>query len=146
MIHDIGKSTFHRHAKDVENGARAGEHGNTRSKKTQIHTVHATMTLRCFVENTADQMPHRSTTLDSGEKVVSMQLPPSFKWKEKLPQMNAVNTSMGLEHVSQLGLSLIWKNSFREYSSKKPGNNFARCGSCDKLKGFRSASTKGTRS
>ena len=138
LIHGIEKSTFHRHAKDVENGARMGEHGNTMSKKTQIHTVQATTMLRCLVENTVDQMPHRSTTLDLGEKVVSMQLPPSFKWKERLPQMNAVNTSMGLQHVSQSGLSLIRKNSFPEYSSKKSGDNFARCGSCDKLKGFRS--------
>ena len=81
--------------------------------------------LRCLVENTADQMQHRSTTLDSGEKVVSMQLPPSFKWKERLPHMNVVNTSMGLQKVSQSGLSLIRKNSFPEYSSKKPGDNFA---------------------
>ena len=70
LIHGIGKFTSHRHAKDVENGARAGEHGNTWSKKTRIHTVQATSTLRCFVENTADQMPHRSTTLNLGEKVV----------------------------------------------------------------------------
>ena len=60
--------------------------------------------------------------------------------------MNVVNTSMGLQKVSQLGLSLIWKNSFLEYSSKKLGDNFARCGSCDKLKEFRSAATKGTQS
>ena len=136
LIHGIGKSTFHRHVKDVENGARVGEHGNTGSKKTRIHIVQATATLQCLVENTADKMPHRSTTLDSGEKVVSMQLPPSFKWKERLPQINAVNTSMGLQHVLQSGLSLIRKNSFLEYSSKKPGDNVARCGSCDKLKGF----------
>ena len=125
LIHGIGKSTFYRHAKDVENGARAGEHGNTWSKKTRIHIVQATATLQCLVANTANHMPHRSITLDSGEKVVSMQLPPSFKWKEMLPQMNVVNTSMGLQKVSQSGLSLIWKNSFPEYSSKKLGDNFA---------------------
>ena len=39
FIYGIGNSTFHRHAKDVENGAWADEHGNTRSKKTRIHTV-----------------------------------------------------------------------------------------------------------
>ena len=144
LIHGIGKSTFHGHAKDVENGAQADEHGNTWSKKTQIHTVQATATLQCLVENTTDQIPHKSTTLDSGEKVMSMQLPLSFKWKERLPQMNVVNTLMGLQKVSQSRSSLIRKNSFPEYSSKKPGDNFAQCGSCDKLKGFQFAATKET--
>ena len=60
--------------------------------------------------------------------------------------MNVVNILMGLQKVSQSRLSLIWKNSFPEYSSKKPGDNFARCGSCDKLKGFRSVAAKETRS
>ena len=129
LIHGIWKSTFHRHAKEVENGARADDHGNTGSKKTRTHTVQATAALRCLLENTADQMPHKSTTLNSREKVVSMQLPPSFKWKETLPQLNAANTSMGLQTVSQSGLSLIRKNSFPEYSTKKPEDNFARCGS-----------------
>ena len=45
LIHGIGKSTFHRDVEDVENEARVGKHGNTRSKKTWIHIVQEITTL-----------------------------------------------------------------------------------------------------
>ena len=70
-------------------------------------------------------MLHKSTTLDLGEKIVSMQLPPSFKWKETLPEMSVVNMLMDLQKVFQSGLSLIWKNLLPEYTSKKLEDNFA---------------------
>ena len=42
------------------------------------------------------------------------------------------------------GLSWILRESFSEYSTKKQGDNFARCGDCDDLKQMRSACTRGS--
>ena len=46
--------------------------------------------------------------------------------------MNEVNTSFGLKEVSLSNLSKIRQRSFEEYDAKRPGDNFARCSSCDK--------------
>ena len=47
--------------------------------------------------------------------------------------------------MSATSLSRIRKESFLEYSTKKRGDNFSRCGDCDDLKGMRSACTRGSR-
>ena len=41
-----------------------------------------------------------------------------------------------------MGLSWIHRESFLEFSTKKRGNNFIRCGNCDDLKQMRSACTR----
>jgi hypothetical protein len=71
-----------------------------------------------MLEQSADHMPHKTTTLETGEKVLSKCLPPSWRWKDSLPELNIVNAQLGLNKVSASGLSRIWNESFAEYSPK----------------------------
>ena len=59
-------------------------------------------------------MPHKTRTLESGEKVPSMVLSSGFKWKDKLPEINNVNLSLQLQHISASRLSNIRRQSFPE--------------------------------
>ena len=89
-------------------------------------------------------MPYKSRTKEDGEKVVAMSLPSSFHWNNTLSEINATNLQLGLKEVSRTGLSRIRRESFSEFSTKKQGDNFARCGDCDDLKRMRSASMRGS--
>jgi hypothetical protein len=98
-----------------------------------------------MLEQTADHMSHRTTTIETGEKVVSKCLPSSWRWKDLLPEINIVNAQFGLNKVSPSGLSRIRNESFPEYSPKSRGDSFARCGQCDKFRKLQAACTRGLR-
>ena len=89
-------------------------------------------------------MPHRSRVLSSGKKVVTKVLPASWKWKDTVPELNKVNTSFGLKKVSESNVNKIRRRSFKEYEAKKPGDNFARCSSCNKYHSLRKLHQLGT--
>ena len=125
-------------------GKRAEHHRNLGTKKPWTHTLQATATLRTVLESTVDHMPHKSRTKEDGEKVVAMSLPSSFHWNSTFSEINAANLQLGLKEVSRTGLSQIRRESFSEFSTKKQGDNFARCGDCDDLKRMRSACTRGS--
>jgi hypothetical protein len=127
------ETTFYLYAGYAAEGRPAQKHGNSGLRKPRAHTVQATTTLRCILDRSADHMPHRSRTLLSGEKVVSKVLPATWKWKESIPELNTVNSTFGLQDVSVSNLSKIRKLNFPEYDAKKPGDNFARCSTCDRL-------------
>ena len=129
---DVPESTFFRYAKHASENMVAQMHGNTGLWKPRPHTVQATTTLRCIVDKYADHMPHRSRVLTCGKKVVTKVLPATWKWKDTVLHVNEVNKSFGLKDVSLSNLSKICRRSFEEYDAKKPGDNFARCSSCDK--------------
>jgi hypothetical protein len=97
-----------------------------------------------MLEQSADHMLYKTRTLETGEKVVSKCLPSSWHWRDSLLELNIVNAQLGLNKVSASGLSRIWNESFAEYSPKSQGDNFARCGQCDKLKKLRAACTRGS--
>jgi hypothetical protein len=78
--------------------------------------------------------------LSSGEKVVSKVVPATWKWKESIPELNTVNNAFGLQNVSISSLNKIRKLNFPEYDTKKPGDNFARCSTYDRLHFFRRTS------
>jgi hypothetical protein len=101
--------------------------------------------LRLLLEQSADHMPHKTRTLEIGEKVVSKCLLSSWRWKDSLPELNIVNAQLGLNKMSPSRLSRIWNHSFPEYSTKSRGDNFVRCGQCDELKKLRAACTRGSR-
>ena len=115
-------------------GKRTEQHGNLGTKMPRTHTLQATATLRTVLESTANHMPHKSWTKEDGEKVIAMSLPSSFHWSSTLSEINTANLQLGLKEVSRTGLSWICNESFSEFSSKKQGDNFARCGDCDDLK------------
>jgi hypothetical protein len=54
-------------------------------------------------------------------------------------ELNIVNSAFGLKDVSLSNLSKIRKLKFPKYDAKKPGNNFARRSTCDRLNLFRKA-------
>ena len=143
-IHGISRATFYRYKESAKAGKRAEPHGNLGSKKPRKHTLQATATLRTIVENSADQMPHKTKTLETGERVVSMCLPSSFRWGDALPRINEVNALFDLPPVSATGLSNIRRESFPEFAPKARGDSFARCGMCDQYKQLRSAVTSRT--
>ena len=101
--------------------------------KPRKHTLQATAILKSLLEKAADHMPHRSHTTPSGEKVVAMVMPASFTWKQTIPEINRTNACFGLKEVSPSNVSKIKKLNFPQYSTKKPGDNFARCSTCDRL-------------
>ena len=72
--------------------------------------------------------------MKDGEKVVSMCLPSTFQWKGKMKEINDVNAAFGLKEISTSNLSKIRSSKFSEYEVKKPGDNFARCATCEKYK------------
>jgi hypothetical protein len=130
---------------NASSGMRANQHGNVGMTKPRIHTLQATATLRQMLEQSADHMPHKTKTLETGEKVVSKCLLSSWRWKDSLPKLNIVNAQLGVNKVSASELSRIRNESFAEYFPKSRGDNFARCGQCDKLKKLRAACTRGSR-
>ena len=105
------------------------------------NTAFATATLRTMIVSDADKMPHKTRTLESGEKVPTMVLPSAFLWSAQLPQINQANVAMNLPPISSSGLSNIRRASFPEFALKARGDTFALCGLCDQYKQLRSACT-----
>jgi hypothetical protein len=71
----VSRATYYRWKVNASSGMRADQHGNVGSTKPQIHTLQTTATLCLMLEQSADHMPHKMTTLDTREKVVSKCLP-----------------------------------------------------------------------
>ena len=115
LIMDVSNATFFRYAEAITFGHRARHHGNYGLKKPREHTVQAIATLRCILEKSVDHMPHKSTTMPTGETVVTKTLLSSFKWKDTLLALNSINSSLELKQISKLGLSRIVNTSFLEY-------------------------------
>lgn len=142
-IAGVSEATFHRFQGYAAEGLQAQPHGNCRLVKPRTHTSQATATLRCILENSADHMPHRTRLLRTGEKIVSMILPATWKWKNAILEINAGNELFGLPRVSTSCLSRIRRMSFPEYDAKKPGDNFARCSKCDRFHSLRRGAVQG---
>ena len=128
----VPESTFYHYLKYMKEDREARDHGNTGSKKTREHTEQATASLKCILDREADHMPHRSRTLKEGDKVVSKILPASFQWEGQLKKLNDTNAAFGLKEISTSNLSKIRSTKFSEFDVKKPGDNFARCATCEK--------------
>ena len=122
----------------------AREHRNTGLAKTKKHNEQAAAILKCILEREADHMPHRTPTTKSGKKVVSMILPATFQWKDQIPKINEANATFGLREVSSSNMSKMKRSRFPKYNVKRPGDNFARCGTCDKYKELRKGTIGGS--
>ena len=132
-ISGILESTFYKYATYNRGLLEARDHGNLGLMKPRKHTEQGAATLKCILQKEADHMPHRTRTIKTREKVISMILPATFQWKDQIPKINETNAAFGLNPVSTLNLSKIRSTRFSEFDVKKPGDNFAWCGSCDKL-------------
>jgi hypothetical protein len=106
-IMGVSRATYYRWKVNANSRMRADQHGNVGTTKSRIHTLQATATLCLMLEQSVDHMPHKTTTLDTGEKVASKCLPSSWCWKDSLPELNIVNAQLGLNKVSASGLSRI---------------------------------------
>ena len=78
-ISGVPESTFYRYQTYMNNGREALDHGNKGLLKPRKHIQQAAASLKCILEKQADHMPHRTRTLKTGEKVVSMCLPATFQ-------------------------------------------------------------------
>ena len=143
-ITGVSEATFYCYQRYARANREATHHGNIGTRKPRKRTQQATATLKCILEKEADHMPHRTRTTKSGDKVVSMILPPTFQWKDQLPKINEANAAFGLEEVSSSSLSKIRASRFPEYDVKRPGDNFARCGTCDKYKELKKGAIGGS--
>ena len=132
-ISGVPESTFYRYQTYMNDGREALDHGNRGLLKPRKHTLQAAASSKCILEKQADHMPHRTRTLKTGEKVVSMCLLTTFQWKNQIKELNEVNAAFGLKEVSTSSLSKIRASMFSEYEVKKPGDIFARCSTCDTL-------------
>ena len=132
-ITGVPPATFYRKKAEATAGLRARHHGNVGQKKPRLHVKQAVATLKTLIDSAADHMPHKAKMLTTGVKVVSRSLPSSFKWKDAIPEINDINERLGLKCIAQSTLSKIRKTKFSEYSKKAPGDNFARCSTCDRL-------------
>jgi hypothetical protein len=90
-IMGVSRATYYRWKVNANNRLRAEHHSNAGMVKPRSHTLQATTTLRLMLEQTANHMPHRTRTLETGEKVVSKCLPSSWRQKDSLPKINIVN-------------------------------------------------------
>lgn len=144
FIAGVSEATFYRYQSYAAQGRQAHPHGNSGVPKPRTHTTQAIATLGCILEKTADYMPHRTRTLESGKKVVSMILPATFQWKDTISEINTMNATFGLKEVSTSNLSKIRKVNFLEYDVKRPGDNFARCSTCDRFHSLRRGAVVGS--
>ena len=142
-IAGVPEATFYRYQRYARANREATHHGNTGTRKPRKRTQQATTTLKCILEKEADHMPHRTRTTKSRDKVVSMILPPTFQCKDQLPKINETNAAFGLEEVSASSLSKIRASRFPEYDVKRLGDNFARCGTCDKYRELKKGAISG---
>lgn len=89
--------------------------------------------MRCLSNKGVDHIPHKARALDSEEKVETRTLPPFWKWKDTLPELNTVNMELRLNPISISSLSKIKGISFAEYLKKTPLDNFVHCSTCHKF-------------
>jgi len=143
-IMGVSESSFYEYARHAASGNVAQPHGNSGKRKPRYNTVVATATLRVILNQNADHMPHKSCVLPSGEVTVAKVLPASFKWKDQIPTIDAHLSDCGLAHISTSGLSKIRRAHFSDFNAKRPGDNFARCSTCDKFQSHRRLQQPGT--
>jgi len=126
-MHIVGilEATFYFFQKyAIKDGREAMVYGNTGLMKPMKPTQQATSTLKCILEKEADHMPHRTKTLKSAKKIVSVILSVMFQWKDQMAKINETNVTFELK-VSTLNLSKIRSIRFLEFDVKKPRDNFA---------------------
>ena len=141
----VSRATYCQCKVNTNIGLCAKHHGNTGTVKPQSHILQAIAILRLILEQTIDYMPHRTTTIETEEKVVSKCLPSSWRWKDSLQEINIVNAQFGLNKVSPSGLNRIRNDSFLECFPKSQGDSFVDCGQCDKFKKLWAACIRGLR-
>lgn len=83
LVVGVTKATFYHYQRYAKDKCEAREHGNMGLLKPRPHTEHVVVTLKCLIRKEADHMPHKTWTLKSGEKVVSMILPVIFSGRNK---------------------------------------------------------------
>jgi len=146
LLSGVPEATFYWYQTYAKDQCEARDHGNTGLVKRRKHTEQASATLKCILEKEADHMPHKTRTLKSRDKAVSMILPATFQWKNQIPKINEANAAFGLKEISASSLSKIRSTIFAKFDVKKPGDNFAWCGTCDKLQELRKSTLASSKS
>ena len=116
IIMDVFRITYYRLKVNANNKIHVDQHKNVGMKKPRTYTLQAMVTLHLMLEQLADHMSHKTTILETREKVVSKCLPSSWPWKDFLSELNIVNAQLGLNKVLASRVSRIWNESFLKYS------------------------------
>ena len=139
IIHAVSNAYFYRFRNYSLQGQRSRFHDNYDTKKPREATLQAVATLSTIIMSLADAMPHKTRILSSGENVVKMVLPTGTKWNNMLLDINEIGENAGCGLVSLSKLSVIKNQQFAEYITKRLGNKFARCYTCEKYKDLQDA-------
>ena len=133
-LHGIGKSTFYRLRNKFSGGACSGNHGNTGIiRKGMTHVEMAKSLIQGFIDNNADQMPHKSRTTMHGARETQRVLPSMYKQVDILREVNDTLVTLKYKKLSQPSFSRLWNTVFKTVALSKT-NNFSKCDICTTLK------------
>lgn len=134
VMHGIGKSTFYRLRKKFLNGACNVSHGNSGIiRKGMTHVEMAKSIIQGFIDNNADQMPHRSRTTMHGARETQRVLPTMYKQVDILREVNDTLVSLEYRPLSQPSFSRLWNTEFKTVSLSKT-STFSKCDICTAIK------------
>lgn len=133
-IHGIPKASFHRYKASYDQGAMKVCHGNMGIiRKAWDHVEMAKAILHDFVQNNADQMPHRSRTTTEGERETQLVLSGLYKQQDILREVNMTLSSLQLKSISHSTLSRLWRTVFKHVGLCK-ASSFSKCDTCTSIK------------
>ncbi len=134
VMHGIGKSTFYRLRNKFLDGACSGNHGNSGIiRKSMTHVEMAKSLIQGFIDNNADQMPHKSRTTMHGTRETQRVLPSMYKQVDILREVNDTLITLGYKTLSQPTFSRLWSTVFKTVTLSKT-STFSKCDICTSIK------------
>ena len=134
VMHGIGRSTFYRLKQKFINGAKIATHGNLGIiRKQTTHVEMAKAIIQGFIDNNADQMPHKLRTSMHGTRETQQVLPSMYKQVDILREVNDTLVSLNYKTLSQPTFSRLWNTVFKTVSLSK-SSTFSKCDICTAIK------------
>lgn len=134
VMHGIGRSTFYRLKEKFLDGARNAMHGNLGIiRKQMTHVEMAKSLIQGFIDNNADQMPHKTRTSMHGTRETQRVLPSMYKQVDILREVNDTLMSLNYKPLSQPTFSRLWNTVFKTVSLSK-SSTFSKCDICTTIK------------
>ncbi len=133
-IHGIPKTSFYRYRTQFENGVRRAMHGNKGAiRAAWDHTQMGRAILREFVEKNAEQMPHKSRTMQDGSRETQLVIPDVYKQIDIWTEVNGTLEQLGCKKMSMSTFNRIWNTEFKHVSLTKT-SEFSKCAICSEIK------------
>ena len=133
-IHGIPKTSFYRYKVQFEHGVRRAMHGNKGAiRAAWDHTQMGRAILRDFVEKNAEQMPHKSRTMQDGSRETQLVIPDVYKQVDIWEEVNATLEAVGCKQMSLSTFNRIWNTEFKHVTLAKT-SEFSKCSICSEIK------------